>query len=176
MNYNISYLVQQYKSGNKEALDEIIKKMNPLIIKYSRLTFPLEYEDAKQEYSLTIIKAVKKMSHCDSDISCLKYLKSAVRNQYINFCSTYYSCPNIMPLEEVIAPSTDIDHLILYTDIQCFLKKFADKKNHKQIFYLYVFEEMSDINIAELLGLSRQYVNRIRKKMIQQLVKENDIA
>lgn len=58
MNYNISYLVQQYKSGNKEALDEIIKKMSPLIIKYSRLTFSLEYEDAKQEYSLTIIKAV----------------------------------------------------------------------------------------------------------------------
>uniref|UniRef100_UPI0006D0F0BD hypothetical protein n=1 Tax=Clostridium sp. NkU-1 TaxID=1095009 RepID=UPI0006D0F0BD len=54
------------------------------------------------------------------------------------------------------------------------LSKLLLKVNGKQyqIFYSMIFNEETDAEIAKKFGISRQYVNRVRKKLIKLLKDE----
>lgn len=47
--------IRDYKNGNASALEELYMQMLPLIKKYAAKSYFMEYEDAFQEYSITLI-------------------------------------------------------------------------------------------------------------------------
>lgn len=79
----IDKIVDMAKNGDKKAVEEIINRFKPLIIKYSKRTFISGYDenDFKQIGYLTILKAIKKY---DSRISknFEAYVCLALRNNY----------------------------------------------------------------------------------------------
>ncbi len=55
MDANLKELIIKAQNGDKEALNSIIKKLEPMICKYSHR---LNYEDAKSELTTWIIELV----------------------------------------------------------------------------------------------------------------------
>lgn len=67
-------LVNKSKT-NSEAMLKLIITMTPLIRKYSKKLFFMEYEDAEQEMVLALIKAVKKYQNVKRMVSVLTICK-----------------------------------------------------------------------------------------------------
>lgn len=53
-----------------------------------------------------------------------------------------------------------------YYDICNYIKALPEKGMRRQIMSLFFFQYKTDSEIAEILHVSRQYVNRIKKQMI----------
>lgn len=79
----IDKIVDLAKNGDKKAVEEIINRFKPLIIKYSKRTFISGYDenDFKQIGYLTILKALKKYDSKRSR-SFEAYVCLALRNNY----------------------------------------------------------------------------------------------
>ena len=83
---NIAEKIRLAKTGNEEAMIEILDICNPMIRKYTRL---LNYdEDIKSELVLKVISLVKEEINLDkmenlSDGVMINYFSTALRNQYI---------------------------------------------------------------------------------------------
>lgn len=79
----LNKIVDMAKNGDKKAVEEIINRFKPLIIKYSKSTFISGYDenDFKQIGYLTILKALKKYDSRISE-SFEAYVCLALRNNY----------------------------------------------------------------------------------------------
>lgn len=174
MNKSISNKISRYKADDKEALKEILEQMEPLVIKYAKLTFPLEFEDAKQEYYIVIIKSCNKISMYQNDAQCLRYITTAVKNKYYDICKEFYATPELLSIDENIPIQINYyDDLLITNDIKTFFSKLDDKKGYKRkVIYYAVYMGMSDAQIGKKLGLTRQYVYLLRKQLAKQLFSE----
>lgn len=167
---SITNKIKRYKKGEGEALNEILTQMRPLVIKYAKLTFPLEYEDAKQEYYLTIIQSIIKMTSYETDAQCLKYIEVSVVNRYSAICQKYYSSPLFSTYDKEI-PSFDspMNAVIIKNDVKKYLAGMNNRSHKRtQIFNNYL-EGLSDIQIADKMGISRQYVHRVISEIKREL-------
>lgn len=173
MTQNISDKMARYKSGDNKALTEILQQMEPLVIRYAKKTFSLEFDDAKQEYYIALINACNKMQKYEKDAQCLKYFQTTIKNRYYNFCKDFFSTPAIVPIdEETLFKENDFDLVVLNNDIKQFLQKFKDINGYKQKIFHYSYIGMSDAEIGERLGITRQYVYLLRKKLALELKSE----
>ena len=50
----------------------------------------------------------------------------------------------------------------------------ADKRRQKEIMKCCILEEISDTDIANRLNISRQYVNRCKKRIFKKIIEEQD--
>jgi DNA-directed RNA polymerase specialized sigma24 family protein len=174
MTKDLSEKIAHYKSGDKEILKDILTKMEPLVIRYAKKTFLLEFEDAKQEYYIVIINACNKISVYEHDAQCLKYIESSVKNKYCNFCKEYYAAPDTLPIEEdMFCYNNCYDDIETENAIKQFFNTISDKKGYKkQIFYYSVYMGMSDADIGKQIGLTRQYVHLLRGNLARALLAE----
>lgn len=58
MSENLVDLVLNYKSGDKNAINNLLKEFEPLVMKYSR---GLDIDDSKQEFIVVLIEVIDKM-------------------------------------------------------------------------------------------------------------------
>lgn len=173
MMYNLADNMARYKSGDKEVLSTILLQMEPLVVSYAKKTFSLEFEDAKQEYYIALINACNKIQKYENDAQCLKYFQTTVKNKYYNYCKSYFLTPSILPLEEeTLVAENHFDFIVLNNDIKQFLQKKVDNNVYKQKIFLYSYIGMSDSEIGKILGITRQYVYMLRKKLIHELKSE----
>lgn len=149
--------MERYKSGDKEALTEILLQMEPLVMRYAGKTFSLEFEDAKQEYYMALIHACSRIQKYEDDVQCLKYFQITIKNKYNTFCKDYFLKPTFVELEEnIITSQNDMEHILLKVDVQQYFEKNNGAKNtgkqflwkkyyHKvygrqfRCFYFYIF-------------------------------------
>lgn len=170
---SISDKIAHYKSGNYEVLNEILEQMEPLVISYAKKTFSLEFEDAKQEYYIAIINACNKIKTYENDAQCLTYFQLTVKNRYYNFCKDFFSAPTLLPInEELPFAGSDFDLAVIYIDLQRFIIKLADANTYMPKIFYYAYIGMSDAEIGKRLGITRQYVYLLRKKIFQKLMSE----
>ena len=106
-------LVNKSKT-NSEAMLKLIITMTPLIRKYSKKLFFMEYEDAEQEMVLALIKAVKKISKCETDGQCINYLQNAIKYHFSNLCKKNMQRKKC---EEVCCENNVISYTERYTDV-----------------------------------------------------------
>jgi|GEM_PF-893393 len=173
MTQSLSDKMARYKSGDNETLAEILQQMEPLVIRYAKKTCSLEFDDAKQEYYIALINACNKIREYEKDAQCLKYFQTTVKNKYYNFCKDYFATPSTVPIDEEIRCGKNcLDLVIVTNDIQRFLQKSTDNNGYKQKIFMYSHIGMSDSEIGEKLGISRQYVYLIRKKLAMELKEE----
>lgn len=165
MNNSFAQLVQSAKQDSV-AMENVITKMNPLLKKYSKKAFFLDEDDAYQELILTLIEAVIHIDICKTDGECLIYLKNAIYYKFVHLCrdnaqkstyiDSYASFPNDISAN---VESSIYDLIIDLNAINSSLKPAT-----KEIFYL-ICAEYSDSEIASITGYTRQYINKVRRKL-----------
>jgi RNA polymerase sigma factor (sigma-70 family) len=158
--------------NNKKALEEIILEMQPLIRKYVRKLFFMEKEDASQELYIALIEAINHIKKYDNEVMCLSYLCKSIINKYNYLCKKNIKenalIDNFSELNEDIIH--DFTENYNYIELNIFLDQFVENLNHKQRQIVnYFLKELSDTEISLKLGVSRQYVNRVRRQLRKEI-------
>ncbi|RDU22338.1 hypothetical protein [Anaerosacchariphilus polymeriproducens] len=176
---NLVTNISKYRKGEKEALYPIIKKMNPLINKYTKKLFHLEPEDVKQEFYISIIESINNIHTYSDERQCFNYIKNAILYKFmklyrdsVEYDTFYLSLSNI-ELDKIYQTKNYLKDCIFLTD---FKEKTKDLSTNKRIILEgKLFKEMSDLELANYLNVSRQYVNRVKKNIFITLYKNEII-
>ncbi|MBU3194966.1 helix-turn-helix domain-containing protein [Clostridium algidicarnis] len=118
-------IIQSCKDGNEEDVIFILNKFDPLINKYSRL---LEYEDTKQELSLTLIKVLQRIridkGNFTEDKYIISYINKSIINRYIALSKqlSKVSCYESEADINLIYADNDEDVLEMYDLLKDFIK------------------------------------------------------
>ncbi len=172
---DISERIDRYKRGDRTQLEHIWRQMLPLIKKYAGRTHFLEYEDACQEYSLTLIEAINKIKNYDNDRLFLAYAVKCIKNRFYTLYKIYRTEP---PTESETEDSPEkhsnscvedtYGDIVLLLDLKSFISRLSSE-NRRRIAALSLISQKSDAEIASILGVSRQYVNRIKRELLTEL-------
>lgn len=162
------------KFSNKIALENIITEMQPLIKKYAKKLYFMEYDDAFQELTLSLLEAIYKIRHYENDYMCLAYFKKAIINKYIHFCNEHFKSSE-MESESEINENTfsfidNFNQIELDVDLHQFFK--GKNENYKRIIEYAFIEELNSSEIAFKMGVSRQYINKIKNQVLKKLGQE----
>ena len=60
-----------------------------------------------------------------------------------------------------------------YYDVTAYINSYPSDSVQRKILSMYFYQDKSDAQIARKLKLSRQYVNRMKKKLILKYISEN---
>lgn len=171
----ISKLIYEIKQ-NKEKFYLLICQFEPLIKKYVRLLYKDEEEDIYAELVAALWEAVCNITYYNNDGQITNYLSRALLNKYFELYrrSRKYNDNTIEigeeKLEAYIDKNNNYEKIITSNDMESFKNKLSGKK--KQIFELVYLMGLSDREVAAELNISRQYVHRIKRNLIEMIKKE----
>lgn len=161
--------IKRAKFGDKESLEYLILKFEPIIGSISRR---LNMEYAKTDMIIFFIELVKNMNIDNiknlSDGALVKYIEKSLRRKYINLNKRGLIVE--VELDDVFKSSTDE-----YTEIEfkMFLNEIKNKWiiNEKQSYVLFAkyFNLNTDQEIAYELEISRQAVNKMHRLAIKNI-------
>lgn len=158
--------VRAYKNGDKSAIEALLKQYEPLIKSYSRNFGTREMEDAEQELRIALYSAVEQIDQVDMEAKVVNYLVKAVKSRFIYL---YGKHRKRIESETVILEDMDFEvhenayeDMIFYTDMSEYSKKLPEQQ---RVILQGILTGKDDKEIATELNVSRQYVNRIKKKM-----------
>ncbi|OUQ15267.1 RNA polymerase sigma factor [Lachnoclostridium sp. An138] len=161
-------LIQAIKN-DKEKFEELLIKMEPLINKYVRLLYKEDKEDVYGELVLALWESVLKISYCENDGQIINFICRALKNRYYElYRNSKKRCEHEINSTDDIyfvkESSKDLtDALIISEDLYKIINTYKGQK--KKIIVMMLALNLSDSEIAERLKLSRQYINRIRKNL-----------
>lgn len=159
--------VRAYKNGDKSAIEALLKQYEPLIKSYARNFGTREMEDAEQELRIALYSAVEQIDQVDMEAKVVNYLVKAVKPRFI-----YLYGKHRKRIESETAILEDMDFevhenayedMIFYTDMSEYSKKLPEQQ---RVILQGILTGKDDKEIAAELNVSRQYVNRIKKKML----------
>ena len=142
----LTELIQNYQNGIPDSDSEILKRMEPLVKGYASRIHCMEREDSTQELYLTLLKT-------------LPYLSSSSSEDDFDSCSVSLQAPD------------SFDDT--YYDVTAYINSYPSDSVQRNILSMYFYQDKSDAQIARKLKLSRQYVNRMKKKLILKYISEN---
>lgn len=159
--------VIKIKEGEKDKFLVIIRRLKPLISKYTKKLYKDEREDTESEFILALWEAIIQLKYVDNDARLMVYLNRCI---YIKFLELYRSSCKIHNNEvgtEIDVEGSFIEdkyeEILQGEDIKSILKKFSGKK--LIILKSILFGNLTDMQISQKYGVSRQYVNRIRRQV-----------
>ena len=144
-------LIHDYHSGVKNAGEEILKRMEPLIKSYASRIHCMERDDATQELYLTLLNTLPYLNGKNfSEGECVRYMQTAIENRYRALCRYHLSEPE----------REDFD--------TCSLTLQADNPFDETLYDITTYiQYKTDSEIASILHVSRQYINRQKKKLLK---------
>lgn len=173
MERTISSLVRGYlDTGNEDYFEQLLKRFAPLIKVYARKLYYLDYEDSLQELSIALYEAVRKIPSTDDEYACISYIKKSVINKFTKLYHTSVETQNIQAKYVSLEDSDGHDYRHDYEADNCIslmdLERALKDKNptERELLQMLILG-YSDKEIATKLGYTRQYVNRIKKKIWQ---------
>lgn len=174
---NIAEKIRLAKTGNEEAMMEILDICNPIVKKYTRL---LDFdEDCNSELVLKVILLVKEEINLDkmenlSDGVMINYFSTALRNQYIAIsvgrCRirdneiAYDQDSFGEMLEGNPQTETGMEDSILFETMKTTLTE-----REKLCVQRIVLEGWTAESLAATLGISKQAVNQCKKRALEKL-------
>lgn len=163
-------LVYQYLEGDPDASGKIIEAMDPLIRATARRIYCMEYEDACQELRLALVQALPHLNREFEEGACVSYLQTVVRNQYNKICHRSLSRPLEKSLDDdmetIKEGSISADET--FCEFKIYIESFPQNSKERKILTLFFYDGMNDTEIAQRVHLSRQYVNRLKKKLVRE--------
>lgn len=147
----------------------IQEKMKPLMDKYCRIMYKDDVEDIRSELTLALWEAINKISSYDNDAQVITYLKNALINKFHelyrnsrkqNDNETLLSDDYLFNVNGI---TNDYKNTITDIDIHSFINQFTGQK--RKVFIYIIIYELSDSEISEIMGISRQYINRMRRNL-----------
>lgn len=145
--------------------------MTPLVKSYTAKIHFMEYEDAVQEFYIALLKCIPKLSSDKTSAESIKYMEIAVKNICRRLCKKYLDLNKKMEIgsltEATVSKkgSADLNDVEFFTTIDSFKKKDIKKW---MVIQLSLKQHMNDAEIARCLGVSRQYINFLRKSVAKE--------
>lgn len=171
----IKSLIQEIQI-DKNAFKKLVDKMEPLINKYVKLLYKDDKEDIHSEMVLALWEAVIKMEYCEKERECVSFLCTALKNRFYELYrksrkehdnQVFVENNDIFDVSG-IEDIEDLESVIFNIDVELFLNKYAVTK--QKIIKMIILEDISDAQIAKLFSVSRQYVNRLRRKVYKEVL------
>lgn len=172
MGNSISSLIQNYLYTHDEKyFDELLEKFSPLIKSYAHKLYFLEYADSVQELSIALFEAITKMKTTTDEYACISYIKKSIIHK---FTKLYHESIDAQSRQSAnvnmedsnisdYSDSSKTENHIILLDLLNYLKT---KTPLEQQIIVLISQGYSDSEIGEKLGFSRQYINRIKKKIL----------
>lgn len=158
--------IKRYKQGDIKALDEIITQMEPLVKSYAAKIHFMEYEDAMQELYLVLLKCIPKLNSEKTSAESIRYMETSVKNAYRRLCKKYLTMQGKIKIEYLKDGTVNKKNTADLNEVEFFTTIDSFKKNNIKkwmILQLSLKQNMTDAEIARYLGVSRQYINSLRK-------------
>ena len=161
----ISKLIYDIKK-DKEKFGLLIEKFDPLIKKYVRLLYKDDKEDVYAELVAALWESVCNMEYYYDDGQITNYFIRALRNKYLELYriskKKHDNTSDIdeFDLNKIVGYVNAYDDLLILNDLNKMRHKLSNRK--RKIFDLIFYEGYSDKEVATELGISRQYVHRVR--------------
>lgn len=172
---SISELICEIKK-DKEQFGLLLCKFQPLIRKYTKALYKDEEEDMYGEFIAALWEAVCNITFCNSEGQVVNYLATALRNKYFELYrkSRRYNDHTIgikeQELKNITSEDSTIDDILIADELEKIRNKLDGNK--KKIFELVFLKGYADLRVASELGISRQYVHRVKKYLIKVVKKE----
>ena len=169
---NLSQLIKKAQKETKN-MEELINKFSPLIRHFaSRL--PYDRQDATQDMVLSFLQIIHAIQldelYEQNDLVLLAYLKKAMSNHYINLLGKYSKTSNqLLSLEDQdiqIAIENDFE---MEMEIRRLTEHLSEIQ--RQVISLKYWYGYSEVDIAQMLHITRQAVNRTKNRAINELRK-----
>ncbi len=176
MGEKLSILIKEFKNGDGTKFLLIVEKMEPLINKYIRLLYKDEKEDMYSEFVLYLLEAITKMDYYKEEGQCINFLKNTIRNKFYELykkSKRHYDNVTVMNdeyFDDMYYKQSEYEDIITREDISKFVLNAKGKQY--QILYAMIYKDETDIEIAKRFDVSRQYVNRVRRKFYSLLKEE----
>ena len=170
MGNELMNLILKSKQGDKNAILEIINNFMPLIKKYSR---KLLYDGADSDLIIALIKILKaypiyKNNKVSKECKIVSYIAISVRHEYIRLSKKNYKIMTTeIELNEaiyLIQTDNDIGSMLFVNEL---LAKLPTKQG--QLLRCLFVNEYSESELALRLTVSRQYINKIKRKALNNL-------
>lgn len=164
MENHLCVLLREAKYDPKK-MEQLISLFSPLIKKYAGKLFYMDAEDAEQEMKLAFLIAVHSMSYYNSEGECVSYIRNGLYRRFCALCRGNYQNS-----EEATEDSKLCEYGFTekYDDVET-LFDYEMLLTNQPIVYSRIFRLLlagySDKEIGEILHCSKQYVNRIKKKI-----------
>jgi RNA polymerase sigma factor (sigma-70 family) len=160
-------LTKKSQTGCQESMLAIIVKFTPLINKYCR---KLNYDGAETDLIITLIETIKYIQKNDiisSEKQIVGYIATSIKNKYIQLSKKH---GNIIKTELPL----DFDknhtlHVDIYDNILIY--ELLDNLTvlQREVITKKFIKDMSDVEIAKSLNISRQAVNKIKCRALKKL-------
>lgn len=161
---------------DKDYFCLLVDKFAPLINKYVRLLYKNEAEDTYAELVGALWEAVCNISFYQDNGQTIKYLTTAIKNKYLELyrLSRKYFDNTVIADESYMNEQSSVDNsyedVVTTNDLARVERKLEGKK--KQIFELVFYKYYTDIEVADELNVSRQYVHRMKRSLCEMIKKE----
>lgn len=161
---------------DKDNFGLLVDKFAPLINKYVKLLYKNESEDTYAELVGALWEAVCNILFYQDEGQVIKYLNTAIKNKYLELyrASRKYFDNTVNADESYMNGQSSVDNayedLVTLNDLAKVERKLEGKK--KQIFELVFYKYYTDIEVANELNISRQYVHRIKRSLCEMIKKE----
>lgn len=175
----LTTLTSLAKSGDKDAQMELIRRFLPLMKKYVRKCHTMEPEDTLQEFTLSLLNAVHEMKYITNEASTVLFFKQTIINHYKYLCKKSFLLSQredikddtfFILLKDPGTPYADTDFRLSMNEYIKVLPEMQGK-----ILKCILDGTESDIEIAQQLHVSRQYINRIKKTLLNKKETESPI-
>ena len=163
-------LIHDYHSGVKNAGEEILKRMEPLIKSYASRIHCMERDDATQELYLTLLNTLPYLNGKKffPEGECVRYMQTAIENRYRALCRYHLSEPEREDFDTcslTLQADNPFDETLY--DITTYIESFPVQSMEYKILSLFFYQYKTDSEIASILHVSRQYINRQKKKLLK---------
>ena len=157
------------RSDEEKYFEELLCCYGPLIKKLTRNLYYLEREDCEQELSTALYIAAKRIVSMKNDSQCTAYLARALRYAFYKLYQQSAVAKRIQERKIVFEMTnntengkSEIDETLFRMELEEQLAKISEKQAEilREIVLGYCDQE-----IADNLHCSRQYVNRVKKRL-----------
>ncbi|MDL2302369.1 hypothetical protein LJC58_08440 [Lachnospiraceae bacterium OttesenSCG-928-D06] len=173
MEKTLTTLIQDFRTGDNQSFMLIAEKFKPLISRYIRSLYKDEQEDTESELILSLLEAVRKIDYYEQEGQAVVFLGNAIR---FKFHELYRISRKIYDHQDYLTEIQENTISFIPKEFDAFIwkedcLKFLSTYNKKQgkMLYLLLFEGKSDIEVAKIFNVSRQYVHSIKKKLCSEL-------
>lgn len=167
-------LIDNAQKGNKESMQKLFVMFTPLLKKYSNRTIN---EDAFSELTLSFLQCIKKIPLEKVDFKndakyILSYINFSIKNAYIhlNIETGKYKDKNIFYDEFNDLGSYNINNVLEDFFLFNQLKLILTDDEYKLVYLRYKLV-YSDIEIGQMMGITRQAVHKKLKKIYNKIQK-----
>lgn len=170
MNYTTTEKLQRYRNGDEDALVELIELYSPIINKYARYFGREMYEDAQQELRIAVIEAARSIKYVEQEGKCVNYIVRTIKHRFVTLYNKQREYNEREELtDELVEPLHEdlYKDVEIYTDILQFCKQFNEIQ--QAIIKGIVIYDYGDSELAQRKGVTRQYINRVKKKLFAEM-------